>query len=86
MVSAIDLERPWNPAKKGGVSAVAAMMEPLMFASGGYDHCVHLWRFKNDLSSASPEALNIKHNSQVQSLLAIYDTSHKLVSASADCR
>ncbi|KAJ7667819.1 WD40-repeat-containing domain protein [Mycena polygramma] len=56
-----------------------------MFASGGYDHGVHLWTVKDDLSSASPETLNIKHNSQVQSLLAIHDTSSKLVSAGADC-
>ncbi|KAJ6629173.1 WD40-repeat-containing domain protein [Mycena sp. CBHHK59/15] len=56
-----------------------------MFASGGYDHCVHLWKVKGDFSAASPEPLNIKHNSQVQSLLAIRDTSHKLVSAGADC-
>ncbi|KAJ6539168.1 WD40-repeat-containing domain protein [Mycena capillaripes] len=81
----IDLKRPWNPAKKGGVSAVASMMQLSMFASGGYDHCVHLWTVKDDLSSASPETLSIKHNSQVQSLLAIRDTSHKLVSAGADC-
>ncbi|KAJ7937227.1 WD40-repeat-containing domain protein [Mycena leptocephala] len=85
MVSAIDLKRPWNPAKKGGASTVAPMMQPLMFASGGYDHCVHLWTVKDDLSSASPTTLSIKHASQVQSLLAIRDTSHKLVSAGADC-
>ncbi|KAJ7781429.1 WD40-repeat-containing domain protein [Mycena metata] len=56
-----------------------------MFASGGYDHCVHLWSVKADLSSASPTTLSIKHNSQIQSLLAIHDSSHKLVSAGADC-
>ncbi|KAJ6599244.1 WD40-repeat-containing domain protein [Mycena vulgaris] len=85
MVSAIDLKRPWNPAKKGGVSAVASMMQPLLFATGGYDHCIHLWTVQDDFLSASPEVLNIKHNSQVQSLLAIRDTTHKLVSAGADC-
>ncbi|KAJ7179814.1 hypothetical protein C8R43DRAFT_970536 [Mycena crocata] len=85
IVSAIDLKRPWNSAKKGGVSAVAPMLHPLMFASGGYDHCVHLWTLKDDFSSASPEKLNITHTSQVQSLLAIHDTSHKLISAGADC-
>ncbi|KAJ7499096.1 WD40-repeat-containing domain protein [Mycena latifolia] len=84
-VSAMDLKRPWNPARKGGVSAVAAMMQPLTFATGGYDHVVHLWTVQDDLASASPKPLNIKHNSQVQSLLGIRDTSHKLVSAGADC-
>ncbi|KAJ7047548.1 WD40-repeat-containing domain protein [Mycena alexandri] len=84
-VSAVDLKRPWSSARKGGVSAVASMIHPLMFASGGYDHCVHLWSVKADLSSASPTALSIKHNSQIQSLLAIHDSSHKLVSAGADC-
>ncbi|KAF7352914.1 WD-REPEATS-REGION domain-containing protein [Mycena venus] len=83
--SALDLKRPWNPAKKGGTSAVAPMMQPSMFASGGYDHGVHLWTINDDLSSATPQATTIKHNSQIQSLLAIRDTSHKLVSAGADC-
>jgi hypothetical protein len=83
----LELKRPWNPAKKGGASAVAAMMQPLMFASGGYDHCVHLWKIEADFSAAAPQVLaGIKHNSQVQSLLAIRDTSHKLVTAGADCR
>ncbi|KAJ7638665.1 WD40-repeat-containing domain protein [Roridomyces roridus] len=85
VVSAIDLKRPWNSKKKGGVSAVAPMMQPLSFASGGYDHVVHFWRLGDDLSSASAQHLNIKHNSQVQSLLAIHDSSHKLLSAGADC-
>ncbi|KAJ7283813.1 WD40-repeat-containing domain protein [Mycena rebaudengoi] len=57
-----------------------------MFASGGYDHCVHLWKIEADFSAAAPQVLaGIKHNSQVQSLLAIRDTSHKLVTAGADC-
>jgi WD40 repeat protein len=60
------------------------MMQPLLFASGGYDHGVHLWTLKEDLSSASPSQLAIKHNSIVQSLVSIRDTSHKLVSAGAD--
>ncbi|KAJ7742442.1 WD40-repeat-containing domain protein [Mycena maculata] len=89
-VSAIDLERPKITGKNitgksAGVSAVASMMQPLTFISGGYDHSIHLWTVKDDLSSATPAALNIKHNSLVQSLLAIRDTSHKLVSAGADC-
>lgn len=78
------MDRPWNRAKKGGVSAVCAMMQPLMFASGGQDHVVHLWTAEEDLASASPSQLAIKHNSVVQSLLPIRDTSHKLVSAGAD--
>ncbi|RDB23222.1 WD repeat-containing protein 48 [Hypsizygus marmoreus] len=61
------------------------MIQPLQFATGGYDHIVHLWEVESDLSSASPQPLAIKHTSQVQSLLAIRDTSHKLVSAGADC-
>jgi len=64
---------------------VAAMMQPFLFVSGGYDHAVHLWDVKPDFSTASPRLLAIKHNSQVQSLLSIRDTSHKLVSAAADC-
>ncbi|KAG5648670.1 hypothetical protein DXG03_000016 [Asterophora parasitica] len=79
------LVRPWNTAKKGGVSATTSMIQPLQFATGGYDHVVHLWDVKPDLSSASHRQLAIKHTSLVQSLLAIRDTSHKLVSAGADC-
>ncbi|KAH7920264.1 hypothetical protein BV22DRAFT_1021517 [Leucogyrophana mollusca] len=79
------LDRPWNPVKKGGTSALTTMMQPLMFASGGYDHAVHIWAFKEDLSNASPVLLSIKHTSAVHSLLPIRDTSHKLISAGADC-
>ncbi len=56
-----------------------------MFASGGYDHLVHLWDVKPDLSAAHPRALSIKHNSVVQALLSIRDSSHKLISGGADC-
>lgn len=59
-------------------------MSPLKFASGGYDHRVHLWNIAEDLSGASPVELAIKHNSLVHSLLPIVDTSHKLVSVGAD--
>ncbi|GLB33619.1 putative WD40 repeats containing protein [Lyophyllum shimeji] len=82
---ALPLPRPWNAAKKGGVSAVASMMQDLQFATGGYDHVVHLWEVKHDFSTASATPLAIKHTSQVQALLAIQDSSHKLVSAGADC-
>ncbi|KAK0453147.1 WD40-repeat-containing domain protein [Armillaria borealis] len=77
--------RPWNKAKRGGVSSVTAMMQPLMFATGGYDHVIHLWVVKPDFSAASPKVLAMKHNSVVQSLLSFRDTSHKLMSGGADC-
>jgi hypothetical protein len=60
------------------------MMQPLMFASGGLDHGVHLWTARQDFSLVSSSQLAIKHSSAVQSLLPIRDTSHKLVSAGAD--
>ncbi|KAH9844061.1 uncharacterized protein C8Q71DRAFT_793666 [Rhodofomes roseus] len=56
-----------------------------MFASGGYDHVVHLWDASRNVSRPSPTSLVIKHTSTVQSLLAIRDTSHKLISGGADC-
>lgn len=59
-------------------------MSPLKFASGGYDHRVHLWDIAQDLSGASAVELAIKHVSVVHSLLPILDTSHKLVSVGAD--
>ncbi|KAH9938390.1 WD40-repeat-containing domain protein [Fomitopsis serialis] len=61
------------------------MQHSMMFASGGYDHVVHLWDASRDVSRPSPTPLAIKHTSTVQSLLAIRDTSHKLVSSGADC-
>ncbi|KII95337.1 hypothetical protein PLICRDRAFT_48300 [Plicaturopsis crispa FD-325 SS-3] len=79
------LERPSSSVKKGGASAVAAMMQPRMFASGGHDHAVHLWTLSDDLRSAEPRLLAMRHTALVQSLLAIRDTSHKLISAGADC-
>lgn len=78
-----DFERPWNPSKKGGVSALCAMLQPLKFSSGGYDHVIHLWDANEDSISATSSQLAIKHSSVVQSLLPIRDTSHKLVSACA---
>ncbi|KAL4076014.1 hypothetical protein J3A83DRAFT_4224445 [Scleroderma citrinum] len=78
------LQRDWNKAKKGGVSALTTMMQPLKFASGGYDHRIHIWTMEDDLSDALPVELAIKHTSVIHSLLAIRDTSHKLISAGAD--
>ncbi|KAG2146637.1 WD40-repeat-containing domain protein [Suillus clintonianus] len=79
------VDRPWNKTKKGGTSAVSTMMQPLMFASGGHDHTVHIWNFSQDLMGVSSTLLAIKHTSVIQSLLPIRDTSHKLISAGADC-
>ncbi|KAH7887909.1 WD40-repeat-containing domain protein [Phlebopus sp. FC_14] len=84
-LQACPLDRPWNTAKRGGVSALTTLMQPLQFASGGYDHKVHLWHIEDDCSGASPVELAIRHTSVVHSLLPLLDTSHKLVSAGADC-
>lgn len=46
---------------------------------------VHLWNVMDDISRSSHTLLKIKHASLVQSLLTIRDTSHKLISAGADC-
>ncbi|KAI0370286.1 hypothetical protein BV20DRAFT_1036035 [Pilatotrama ljubarskyi] len=62
------------------------MKQPYVFATGGYDHCVHLWQLSGGLPSSDPPiSLAIRHTAVVQSLLAIRDTSQKLVTASADC-
>lgn len=79
------VDRPWNRTKKGGASVVSTMMQPLMFASGGHDHGVHIWNFSADFMGVSSTLLAIKHTSVIQSLLPICDTSHKLISAGADC-
>lgn len=79
------VDRPWNRTKKGGASVVSTMMQPLMFASGGHDHAVHIWNFSADFMGVSSTLLAIKHTSVIQSLLPIRDTSHKLISAGADC-
>ncbi|KAH9853782.1 WD40-repeat-containing domain protein [Lenzites betulinus] len=60
-------------------------MQPGLFATGGYDHLVHLWSYSGDKPTASSVPLPIRHTAAVQSLLAIRDTSHKLVTAGADC-
>ncbi|KAN0097724.1 WD repeat-containing protein 48 [Tylopilus felleus] len=63
---------------------MTSLLSPLKFASGGYDHRVHLWDLAHDLSGASAVELAIKHTSLIHSLLPIVDTSHKLVSVGAD--
>ncbi|KAI0676853.1 WD40-repeat-containing domain protein [Trametes maxima] len=60
-------------------------MQPGLFATGGYDHLVHLWSFSPNKPPKTTGPLTIKHSSLVQSMLAIRDTSHKLLTASADC-
>lgn len=62
------------------------MMQPGMFASGGYDHRVHLWEVPADISKSTARELQIKHSSCVQALLPVRDVSHKLATAGADCR
>ncbi|KAJ3991833.1 WD40-repeat-containing domain protein [Lentinula boryana] len=83
---AIDLRRPWNESKRGGVSSVCAMGQPHSFATGGYDRVVHLWKLDSNHSSALAQPLAINHTNVVQSLLPVCDTSHKLISAGADCK
>lgn len=61
------------------------MMQPQLFATGGSDHVVHLWEVDSDFSSATSRSLSLKHSAPVHSLLSIRDTSHKLISAGADC-
>ncbi|KAI0921579.1 hypothetical protein AcW2_006504 [Taiwanofungus camphoratus] len=79
------LNRPVQKEQRPGVSAICSMLEPSMFVTGGYDHMVHLWNVMDDISRSSHTLLKIKHASLVQSLLTIRDTSHKLISAGADC-
>ncbi|KAI0723393.1 hypothetical protein C8Q76DRAFT_615045 [Earliella scabrosa] len=60
------------------------MSQPGTFATGGYDHLVHLWSLSDTYQPAATP-LTIRHTSVVQSLLAVRDTSDKLLSGSADC-
>ncbi|KIP12819.1 hypothetical protein PHLGIDRAFT_136398 [Phlebiopsis gigantea 11061_1 CR5-6] len=57
-----------------------------MFVTGGRDHRVHAWTIPEDPTKTSAQEISIKHTAMVQSLLPIRDTSHKLVTAGADCR
>lgn len=72
--------------KRGGISAVSILPDPSFFITGGHDHYVHLWTINHDdISRSIPQLIDIKHTSSVQTLLPLYDTSQKLVSAGADC-
>ena len=77
-------DRPIQPGKKGGISAVSTMAHPGAFVTGGYDHVVHWWSFSEE-HGATPTPLAIRHTSTIQSLVNIHDTSDKLLSGSADC-
>jgi len=79
------LERPLDPSRKGGISSMCTMTKPGMFASGGYDHRVHLWTIPSNPVRTSSEMLSIKHSSVVNALLPVKDTSHKLLTGGADC-
>ncbi|KZT26971.1 WD40 repeat-like protein [Neolentinus lepideus HHB14362 ss-1] len=87
------MDRPIRPGKEpdkktgNGVSAVCPLRHSGDFATGGHDHSVHLWSLRDvtSLRYSTPTLLSINHTSMIQSLLAIRDTSHKLVSAGADC-
>ena len=63
------------------------MMQPGIFATGGYDHLVNLWTLPNEGNAPpTPSApLAIKHSSAIHSILPVRDTSHKLLTGSADC-
>ncbi|KAI0650009.1 WD40-repeat-containing domain protein [Trametes meyenii] len=78
-------DRPIQSGKNGGISAVCALLQPGLFATGGYDHLVHVWSLSLNRPPKTPGPLAIKHSSLVQSMLAIRDTSHKLLTTSADC-
>ena len=62
------------------------MLQPGTFATGGYDHRVHLWEVPEDVSKATARELAIRHTSCVHTLLPVRDVSRKLVTAGADCR
>lgn len=78
-----------NPDRRlRGVSALHPIASnPRSFITGGYDHAVHLWTLAPSLDPSHVEVdmIDVKHTSTVQSLLAIEDTSTKLLSAGADC-
>ncbi|RPD74442.1 WD40 repeat-like protein [Lentinus tigrinus ALCF2SS1-7] len=76
-------DRPTQPGKKGGISAICGLPQAGSFATGGYDHIVHRWSLEEHL--ATPARLPIRHTSTIQSLLHLRDSSDKLLSGSADC-
>ena len=65
---------------------MCTMMQPGRFATGGYDHRVHLWSIPSDVSKTTSEQIFVKHTALVHTLLPLRDTSHKLLTAGADCR
>ncbi|KAI0829439.1 WD40-repeat-containing domain protein [Trametes gibbosa] len=71
--------------RNSAVSTICATLQPGVFATGGYDHLVHLWSYSGERLAVSSTSLPIRHTAVVQSLLAIRDTSQKLVTAGADC-
>ncbi|GJE84668.1 WD40 repeat-like protein [Phanerochaete sordida] len=79
-----------RPSERGstnaGASVVCAMLQPGAFATGGYDHKVHLWNAPGDVTQATARELPLRHSACVHALLPVRDTSHKLLSAGADCR
>ncbi|TFK56107.1 hypothetical protein OE88DRAFT_1652714 [Heliocybe sulcata] len=86
--NAVTIDKPSRLDTKtgSGASAVCPLHQPGAFAIGGYDHSIHLWflRDATSLTYAKPSLVSINQTSMIQSLLAIHDTSHKLISASAD--
>ena len=65
---------------------MCAMMQPGMFSTGGEDRRVHLWTIASDPSKTDSRELAMGHSALVQALLPVRDTSHKLVTAGADCK
>ncbi|KAH9951762.1 WD40-repeat-containing domain protein, partial [Amylocystis lapponica] len=73
-------ERPRARDKRSGVSALCALPHAHAFATGGYDHQVHLWRL-----GTAPLALAVPHSAAVHALLAPRARAQLLLSAGADC-
>lgn len=87
VVSPIFLDRPADKtSSNAAASAICAMLQPGMFATGGYDHRVHLWEVPENVSKATARELAIRHTSCVHTLLPVRDVSRKLMTAGADCR
>ena len=83
MTTEVELDRPFQPGKNGSTSVVCSTRPPHVFATGGYDHAIHLWSRATDTFTST--LLDIRHTSIVHALLSLSDTSTKLLSGSADC-